>query len=119
MNFQNITKAIIAIYNREVTNATILTVSIPQVTEDKVTFEWTTIGKKAESFTVFIDNKVVAKNITAELFVLEKRKIAAGNHTIKVQANGVTTQFELSKHQMDEVLSESIPVIVEENFLIE
>ena len=117
--FQNITKAIIAIYNREVTNATILTVSIPQVTEDKVTFEWTTIGKKAESFTVFIDNKVVAKNITAELFVLEKRKIAAGNHTIKVQANGVTTQFELSKHQMDEVLSESIPVIVEENFLIE
>lgn len=117
--YQNLTSAIICLYNKVVTDATVLAVSTPEITESKVIFEWTSIGVKAKSFTLYCDDKIVAENITSEQYTIDRKDVIKGKHTIKVQANGAVTRFELSKYKMDNVLIEPIPVIVNEFFFIE
>ena len=99
-------------------NATVLAVSKPEVEGDELIFEWTTIGEKPKSFNLFIDGKLIERELISEIYRVKKDKLSKGKHTIKIQANGVITLFKLSKYKMDEILPFPIPVIVEEEFNI-
>ena len=116
--YQNLTKAIIAIYNKKVSNATVLAVSKPEVEGDELIFEWTTIGEKPKSYNLFIDGKLIERELISEIYRVKKDKLSKGKHTIKIKANGVSTPFKLSKYKMDEILPFPISVIVEEEFTI-
>ncbi len=116
--YQNLTKALTLIYNKVVLNATLLAVSSPRQAENELVFEWTTFGEKPKSFNLYIDDKLIKRKLTSETYRIKKEKLRKGKHIIKIQANGVSTPFELSKNKMDEILSAPIPVVVEEEFTI-
>ncbi len=116
--YHNLTKAMISIYNNEVSDVTVLAVSTPEIMKNEIHCEWTYIGKKPDSYNMYIDNKLVAENLEAQQFTFSLDNFKKGEHSLKIQANGVTSRFELSKYKMDKVLTKPVSVVSEVQFMM-
>jgi hypothetical protein len=116
--YHNLTKAMIKVYNGEISDATVLAVSPPRVGSQKILFEWTTIGPQAQDYNLYIDGVLLAEKIKADSYTVNLADIEKGDHVVKVAANNVSTRFDLSEYKMDELLSEAIPVAREIQFTI-
>jgi hypothetical protein len=118
----NVAKALVAIYKQEVPEDTLMAVYPPawgQVMEQNtLEIGWEVIGKKPESYDVFLDGKAIARTIQGESHAVDLNKVPPGQHTVSVAANGAQTRFELARDKEDVPLTNQIPVTVQVPFVL-
>jgi hypothetical protein len=110
----NLTKALISLYRNETPDITVTALSAPFQTatlKDKtLPLTWKAIGKKPSSYTLELDGKTVAENITAQSYALDLSATPLGKHHVNLVANGVHTYFDLGPEKLTEKSGTPLPV---------
>ncbi|PYT29598.1 MAG: hypothetical protein DMG57_11120 [Acidobacteria bacterium] len=70
----------------------------------------TTVGKTPANYTLQVDWKPVARQITGEDYVLHLASIVPGKHRITLVANGAHTYFNLTPELMARKSDKPLPV---------
>jgi hypothetical protein len=115
---------LISLYRQEPPDITVLALSGPAlefsapahpavVKEKHLALTWTYVGHAPTSYTLKLDGKVVAENLTGEKYDLDLSKISAGKHTIQLTANGVHTYFDLDPTRLTVQSKSPLPVTSE------
>jgi len=110
----NMTKALISLYRNETPDITVMALSAlfqpATVTDMKLPLTWKTLGREPSSYTLEMDGKTVANNITGQNYTLDLSQIHAGEHHVNLVANGVHTYFELGPEKLAEKSGTPLPV---------
>ena len=88
------------------------------VTDSHLDIEWAAIGKEPDSYTVLLDDTVVAERLSETAHRLDLRQAPNGKHTVGVVAEGTQTRFLLSCVEEDVRLADPVPVKVEIPFVL-
>lgn len=120
--YLNLTQALINLYRQDLEECTIMGVSSPLrnfiASGEKLHVTWSIAGKKPESYSVLIDNSLVAENIKDTAFSVPLDNLYSGTHILTVAAKGAVTLYPLSWTEMDQRLSAAIPVSVNVPFML-
>ena len=112
--YVNLTKALISLYRNETPDITVMALSAPfqlaTVKGSKLPLTWKTLGKKPSSYTLEIDGKTVADNITGQSYLLDLSQIRPGQHRVSLIANEAHTYFHLSPEKLTEKSATPLPV---------
>ena len=112
--YVNLTKALISLYRNQTPDLTVLALSAPfqsaTVKEAKLPLSWKTIGEKPSSYTLEIDEKRVANNITGQSYLLDLSPLQPGKHRVNLVANGAHTYFDLGPENLAEKSDTPLPV---------
>ena len=112
--YMNMTKALISLYRNETPDITVMALSAPfqpaTVKHKKVPLTWKTLGKKPSSYTLEMDGKIVANNITGQNYTLDLSQIHSGKHHVNLVANGAHTYFDLGPEKLAEKSGPPLPV---------
>ncbi len=123
-------KALIMLYRGETPNATIIAIAQPLNNYTVYTHQpsmlnttnyivlngytmlirWTYVGKAPSSFTVVLDGKVIATNLTSTWYMLDLYGLPKGWHTIRILANGAVTYFNLTEAYYELVNASNTPL---------
>lgn len=110
-------KALIMLYNGETPNATVMAIAYPlyneSITGSTLTIRWAYVGKQPRSFTVLIDGRIVASNITATWLTIPIYQLPVGWHEIAVIGNGAVMYFNLTQAYYELVNASSKPMPAE------
>ena len=110
----NLTKALISLYRNETPDITVLALSAPfqpaTVKDGKMPLSWKILGKKPSSYTLEIDGKIVANNITGQNYLLDLSQLHAGKHHVNLVANDAHTYFNLGPENLAEKSGTPLPV---------
>jgi len=111
--YQNLTRALIAVYHGQAPESTVLAVAHPSaneiVTGPTVSIEWNMIGHAVNNVSLLLDGKLMAQGVTDGRFALPLAGVAAGTHRVTIRADGAVTRFPLSSLQEDVTFSTPIP----------
>jgi hypothetical protein len=80
------------------------------VKASKLPLTWKTLGQKPSSYTLEMDGKIVANNITGQNYTLDLAPIHSGKHHVRLVANGVHTYFDLGPEKFTEKSATPLPV---------
>jgi hypothetical protein len=120
--YLNLTQALINLYRQDLEECTIMGVSSPLrnsiASGKKLHITWSVAGKVPESYSVLIDNTLVAENIKDTAFSVPLDNLYSGTHILTVTAKGAVTLYPLSWTEMDQRLSSAIPVSVNVPFVL-
>ncbi len=98
--YQNLTRALVNLYHQARPNDTILAIGNPdynnKVSGRSIDVDWNEIGAPARSFNLFLDHKLIRRNINASHYVLSLSGLKPGSHTLTVQANEATSRYVLT-----------------------
>jgi hypothetical protein len=98
--YMNLTKALISLYRGETLDITVLALSGPAaasvVKEKQLRLTWNYVGAAPDSYTLKMDGRTLADQITADNYTLDLSKVSAGKHRLELTANGVHTYFDLA-----------------------
>ncbi len=112
--YMNLTKALISLYRNETPDITVLALSGPALTgvvkERQLHLTWNYVGKSPSSYTLKVDGRAVAEDLTGNQYILDLSKYPAGKHTLQLVANGVQTYFDLSPERMTTKSQTPLPV---------
>ena len=112
--YMNLTKALISLYRNETPDITVLALSAPfqpaAVKDRKLPLSWKTLGKPPRSYTLEMDGKRVASDITAQNYVLDLAQAQPGTHQVKLVANGAQTYFDLDPQRLTTKSATPLPV---------
>jgi hypothetical protein len=112
--YMNMTKALISLYRNETPDITVMALSAPfqpaTVKDKKLPLTWKTLGKKPSSYTLELDGKTVANNITGQNYTLDLSQIHSGKHHVNLVANDVHTYFDLGPEKLAEKSGTPLPV---------
>lgn len=118
--YLNLTRALVDVYRHGFDGSTLLAVSEPLAhTEgagEVLPVAWSVLGPQPESFTLLVDDDVVAKDLKGSRAELPLTGLAPGAHTLTVIAEGAVTRYPLSYTSLDEPLQEPVPVRVDVPF---
>ena len=110
----NLTKALISLYRRETPDITVLALSGPEqsavVKENQLPLTWNYVGKSPGSYTLKVDGRVVAENVSGEKYTLDLSMLSPGKHTVQVVAKGVHTYFDLAPERLTIKSQTALPV---------
>jgi hypothetical protein len=116
----NLTHAIISLYRGETPDITVIALSSPVrgATGAKKVSEihWTTLGKKPDSYAIFLDDRMVERNVTKTDYELALDHVSHGNHRLRVVAHGAKTYFDLNPQRPTTRSSIPLPVTAEIDF---
>ncbi|MBI5091637.1 MAG: hypothetical protein HZB26_04240, partial [Candidatus Hydrogenedentes bacterium] len=97
--YYNLMGALIHLSQQDPIVDTILAVNPPhrnqEVTGERLTVEWSAIGKAPAGYTVTLDGKTVASQIQTTSYDLDLSNVAKGAHEVNVTAEGATTHLPL------------------------
>jgi hypothetical protein len=112
--YVNLTKALISLYRNQTPDITVMALSAPfqtaTVQEGKLPLSWKTMGKNPSSYTLEIDEKIVANNITGQSHLLDLSQLHPGKHRVNLVANGAHTYFNLGAENLAEKSDIPLPV---------
>ena len=112
--YMNMTKALISLYRNETSDITVMALSAPfepaNMKASKLPLTWKTIGKKPSDYTLEIDGKIVANNITGQNYTLDLSQMHSGKHRVNLVANGAHTYFDLRPEKLAEKSATPLPV---------
>ena len=114
--YLNMTRALMDIYRGKADDVTLMAVNIADSASNELKLQWTTIGIQPKSFTISLDGRIIANEITELDYNIPMANISPGKHIVSVEANGVGTRYKLSLTQFDEPSGELLPLIVEKSF---
>jgi hypothetical protein len=111
--YHNLTRALIDLYRGQDGGSTLLAVSSPldgaAVQGETLAVRWTWLGPDPTGFDLRLDGRLVLENAQGGGADLSLAGLAAGPHTLEVNARGVQTRYPLSKDHPDEPLSAPLP----------
>ena len=117
--YLNLTRALMDIYRSETPEDTLLALASPgpnaAVEEPTLEVEWMWAGRQPEGFTVLLNGRSAARNVTDNAYSVSLAGLEHGTHTLAVVAEGGTTRYPLSPVQLDEP-GEPQPTRVEVTF---
>jgi len=112
--YMNLTKAILSLYRGTTPDITIMALSGPYqsltVEQQVLPLNWRVLGKQPTTFTVQLDGKVVAGDISAESYLLNLKGASEGKHRVTVTANGAHTYFDLDPSRLTNRSNQPLPV---------
>jgi hypothetical protein len=112
--YMNLTKALISLYRKETPDITVMALAGPfqpaVIQKPELRLHWTTVGKTPANYTLQVDGKPVARQITGEDYVLHLANIVPGKHRITLVANGAHTYFDLTPERMARKSDKPLPV---------
>ena len=96
--YYNLTRAIVSLYRGETPDITVLALSGPAKVDGakkSVDLCWEFLGKIPSDYSLFVDGQVVQHSLKGTSYALDTEHLGAGQHTVKLVANGVLTYFSL------------------------
>jgi hypothetical protein len=101
--YLNLTRALLDLYRQKTPETTVAAVARPGrgevVTSDDLEVEWSWAGKAPESFTVSINGKIVARNITGTKTRIDLKPFAEGPIKLVLKAEGTKSRYILSYNE--------------------
>lgn len=118
--YLNLVRAVTDLYRQKTPETTVLAFTapippkpghslIPEVSGKSLDLEWMSIGRKASSYEIEVNGKVVAKDIAGNRHSLDTSKLPAGLLTIRLIGKNTKTNFELLLEQEATRLSRPVP----------
>ena len=110
--YVNLTKALISLYRKETPDITVLAASLSRNSsgEKETRVKWNFVGAAPRSFSISLDGKVLAKNVTVSEYALDLRNFQPGKHTVSVLAEGAHTYFDLDPDHLTKRSPHPLPV---------
>jgi hypothetical protein len=118
--YLNLTRALLDIYQQRTPDAAVIAIAHPlegqTVSGEKLYVQWNGIGRPADSFTLYLDNRQVAGNLSSFSHELDLSDVEPGPHTLRLVAEGANSYYRLSREKMDQRLPEPITPEAEVTF---
>jgi hypothetical protein len=112
--------ALIALYHEEPVVSTLVAIANPdfrdKVKKEALKVEWIAIGNPPTSYTLLLDNQVIANDLKGTEHLLDTRKLSSGKHTLMLKANGTQTRYCLSRMGEDVPLEQPVAAEAETEF---
>ncbi len=118
----NVAQALIALYKEREPETTVLAVYPPNpgqvVTANSLEVRWEVAGKKPDSFTLLLDNNLLAHGIRENSYSLALSRVVEGDHILTIIAEGARTKFPLARDHADVPLDTPVPLRVDTPFTL-
>jgi len=112
--YMNLTKALISLYKGTTPDITVLALSSPVPQEAVRTkllpLRWTAVGKQPDTYTLEVDDAIVAEGIRGDSYRLDLAKLRPGAHTLTLIGAGVHTYFDLRPDRLTQRSAQPLPV---------
>jgi hypothetical protein len=112
--YMNLTKALVSLYRNQTPDITVLALSGPAlprvVNKKKLPLNWNYVGTAPSSYSLKVDGRVVAENVSGEKYTLDLSMLSPGKHTVQVVAKGVHTYFDLAPERLTIKSQTALPV---------
>ncbi len=117
----NIVRALTDLYRQPTPTTTVVTIASPVQREvvkgDEVTVKWVSIGAPAKSYTLYLNGKLVAKDLTGNSAKVSLRGVPPGPAKLRIVAEGTTARYALSYTEDSLPATKPMAAEMEANFL--
>lgn len=118
--YLNLTRSLISLYNGDTPDITVMALSTPSEIQSPrqgyVQLQWSVLGKPPESYSVLLDGRLIASNVTGTLYRLNLAQVSPGVHRVKLIAVGAKTYFDLDPQKITIRSKQPLPVTAELEF---
>ncbi len=120
--YLNLTRALLDLYRQNTPETTVVAVSRPgrgeTAVSDEIDVEWAWTGREPESFTVMVNDVIVARNVRGTGTRISLKAFADGPLKLKLKAEGTKARYHLSYTGDDLPLAPAVPAQSEVDFAL-
>jgi hypothetical protein len=120
--FLNLTRALVDLYRQETPETTVVAIGRPLnrevIAKPQLQVQWTSIGAPARCFTLALDGRPVARDLTGTQATLDLSHLRQGRHLLTLTAEGTRSRYILSYTEDSLPLEQPVPASATLEFVV-